>query len=253
MTAHEQFAQCLLQDSPTCPSGLRSWNGSDPAQRFAIYRNNVVSSLIDALADTYPVTQAMVGEAFFRAMARLFVRAQPPRSPVLALYGDGFADFIEGFAPAARLPYLADLARLEMLYLESYHAADATALALDELAALLGDSEALAQVRFELHPALQLLRSPHAVVSLWSAHQGPDVTERLSSIDLTRGEAALLMRRELAVEIMPIERGAAEFIDNLRRRATFASAADTAEPFDLSAALELLLRCGAIIRFTTQE
>lgn len=253
MTSPERFAQCLLQDADACPPGLSSWNGSDPAQRFAIYRNNVTCSLIDALADTYPVTQAMVGEAFFRAMARLFARANPPSSPVLALYGDGFADFIAGFAPAARLPYLADLARLEMLYLQSYHAADAAPLALERLAALLGDAQALAGVRFELHPALQLLRSPYAVVSLWSAHQGQDVADTLSSIDPDRGEAALLMRRELTVEIMPIERGAAEFIDNLRRRATFASAADTAEPFDLGAALELLLRCGAITRFTNQE
>ena len=253
MTPHEQFAHCLLQEAFACPPGLRSWNGSDPAQRFAVYRNNVTVSLTDALADTYPVTQALVGEEFFRAMARLFVRAAPPRSPVLALYGHGFADFIEGFAPAASLPYLADLARLEMLYVQAYHAADATPVPLAELAGLLGDENALAGVRFTLHPALQLLRSNYAVVSLWAAHQEQAAVDSLSAVEPNRGEAALLMRQGLAVEITLIEAGAAEFIDNLRSNATFAAAADTATSFDLGAALALLLRCGAITHFTTQE
>jgi hypothetical protein len=253
MTSAERFAQCLLQEPFACPSGLRSWNGSDPSQRFAVYRNNVTVSLIDALADTYPVTQAMVGEDFFRAMARLFVRAEPPASPVLALYGDGLADFIEGFAAAASLPYLADLARLEMLYVEAYHAADATPVALTELAGLLADEDALAGVRFVMHPSLRLLRSPYAVISLWAAHQTQAVAESLSAIEPNRGEAALLIRQGLEVQIIPIESGAAEFIGNLGNDVPFAAATDTSVPFNLGAALELLLRCGAIIQFTTQE
>lgn len=48
-----------------CPGGLTSWNGSDPELRFAVCRNNVMVSLIDALADTFPVVQALVGEEFF--------------------------------------------------------------------------------------------------------------------------------------------------------------------------------------------
>jgi hypothetical protein len=72
---------------------LIAWNGSDPARRFAVYRNNVVVSLIDALADTFPVTQELVGEDFFRAMAGVFVRHAPPTSALLAEYGEGFSGF----------------------------------------------------------------------------------------------------------------------------------------------------------------
>ena len=103
MTTHADFGAVLLAPTFQCPPGLTTWNGSDPAKRFGIYRNNVVVGLVDALADTYPVVQALVGEDFFRAMAGVFVRQVPPRTPVLAWYGEGFAGFVEQFPPAAGL------------------------------------------------------------------------------------------------------------------------------------------------------
>lgn len=75
----DDFAAALLDPARPAPAGLTSWNGSDPAQRFAVYRNNVTVSLIDALADTFPVVQALVGVDFFRTMAREFVRATSTR------------------------------------------------------------------------------------------------------------------------------------------------------------------------------
>lgn len=228
VTAQGAFAAALLTDAAACPPGLTTWNGSDPGRRFAVYRNNVIVGLIDALADTYPVTQALVGEDFFRAMARLFVRAQPPRSPVLAWYGDGFPDFIAAFAPAAGLPYLADVARIELLRVECYHAADAAALTLTQIAGLLADAAALPRARFGLHPALRVLRSAHPVVSLWAAHQDEATAAVLGDIDLAVGETALLMRPALDVEIVRGEPGAAVFIDQLRQGCGLGAAADAA-------------------------
>lgn len=251
MMRQDEFAACLLQEA--CPPGLHTWNDSDPAQRFAVYRNNVAVSLIDALADTFPVTQALVGDEFFRAMARVFVRAKPPHSPLLVFYGERFSDFIQGFQPASSLPYLADLARLEMAFVKAYHAADAAPLALTELAQLLGDESALTRVSFTLHPSVQLVRSRYAVVSLWAAHQDDATATRLQAIDSQSAEAALLMRQGLNVAVIPIEQGAAEFIDNLHNHHPFAAVANTVTPFNLGDALELLLRCGAITHFTLQE
>lgn len=89
MSVQSALAAALLDPDAPCPVGLTAWNGSDPARRFAVYRNNVVVSLIDALAATFPVTLELVGEEFFRAMAGVFVRAVPPTSALLAEYGGG--------------------------------------------------------------------------------------------------------------------------------------------------------------------
>jgi len=244
------FAGALLAAAPSCPPGLIAWNGSDPARRFAIYRNNVMVSLIDALADTYPVTQALVGEEFFRAMARLFAQDHPSRSPMLAFYGDGLADFIEAFTPAAAVPYLADVARLEMLRVQAYHAADATPLTPEEIAGLLEDAATLPAARFALHPSLRILRSRHAVVSLWAAHQATDVTQALAAVNTGVAEAALVLRAGLDLTISSISQSAAVFIMSLRRGLAFAKATEQAiaaeAAFDLAGTLRLLIGSGAL-------
>lgn len=251
MTTQRIFAEALLAAEPVCPPGLTTWNGSAPDKRFAVYRNNVIVSLIDALADSFPVTRELVGEEFFRAVARGFVRAAPPRSPVLAWYGAGFADFIAAFPAAAGLPYLADVARLEMLRVQAWHAADAEAMTAEDIGRLLAAAESLPQTRFALHPALRLLRSPYAVVSLWSAHQAESPAQALAAVDPERAETALLWREGLDIAIATIADDAAEFIARLQQGAAFGEAAAQAQAaaagFDLTATLGLLIRIGALV------
>ena len=179
MNRHEQFAQALLTPGLPCPDGLFSRNGADPASRFAVYRNNVHSSLINALADSYPVTQQLVGEHFFRAMAGLYIQAYPPISPLLHDYGSDLADFIKGFAPAADVPYVADVARLERLRISAYHAIDTPVANPHAVVNQLQQLSSLGNVRLQLHPCVATLRSDYAVVALWAAHQTTDPVARL--------------------------------------------------------------------------
>ncbi|WP_394791079.1 DUF2063 domain-containing protein [Rhodoferax sp.] len=248
MNHQAAFARALLDPAQACPDGLATWNGSDPAQRFAIYRNNVTVSLIDALAATFPAVQQLVGEDFFRAMARLFVQAQPPRSKVMAWYGAGFADFIEGFAPAASVPYLADVARLEMARVRAYHAADVAPIAATDLHAALADPEQLAQLRLQLHPSLQLVASRFAVVSLWQAHLG---LLPIAQVDPTLPQAALVFRQGLEVEVSLLSTAACVFISALQQGATLLAAAGVDPRLDLPAILALLIRQQLITHIQT--
>lgn len=242
------FATTLLDPERACPAGLRTWNGSDPARRLAVYRNNVISSLINALADTFPVTQALVGTEFFRAMAAVFVRRSPPRSPILAHYGEAFGPFIDGFEPAAGLPYLADVARLEYARMRACHAADAEPMAEAALAHALAHPDALAAMRIEWHPSLCVVSSPHAVVTLWAAHQ----TEgEVPMVEVDGAEHAIVLRDGFDVFVLPVDAGTAHFVATSWSGASFGAAAAAAAglhpPFDLSAALSLLLRHRALV------
>lgn len=252
MSTQTDFAAVLTAPTFVCPPGLKAWNSSDPAKRFGVYRNNVMVSLIDALADSYPVVQVLVGEAFFRAMAREFVYQSPPRSPVLAWYGSDFPDFIADFPPVAELPYLADVARLEWLRIESWQSADCKPMTERELSGFLVDENQLASTQIVLHPALRLLSSKYPVVSLWSAHQSDEAELSLSAIDLDAAETALLVRPDVGVEIIPIEANAGHFISCLRSGMMLGEAA-TAGQFDLVAVLALLIRSNSIVSFVSME
>jgi hypothetical protein len=245
------FAEALLDPASAPPGGLRSWNGSDPAQRFRVYRNNVAVSLVDALADNFPVVKALVGEEFFRAMARRFVTAHPPASPLLALYGVEFSAFIARFPPAADLSYLADVARLEWLYQTASRGPDASVLGAEQLAPALADPERLNDLQLRLHPTAMPFHSPEAIVSLWAAHQNDapaEVDAQLATIELAQGESAFVVRYGLEVSVIPLSKCAVEFLTQLGQAVTLGRAtryAQDADPnFDLGQVLGVAMRAG---------
>ena len=90
------FASALIRPDQETPGIVAGPRGKAAVKRYNVYRNNVTVSLIDALAATYPAVRRITGDVFFRAMARSFVRAAPPSSPLLFEYGREFPAFVEG-------------------------------------------------------------------------------------------------------------------------------------------------------------
>lgn len=254
-----EFARTILQPSSGIPAGIRAMAMPDHQRRFAVHRNNVVVSLVDALAETFPVTQALVGEEFFRAMARERVLADPPRSPVLTEYAHGFPGFIETFQPAAGVAYLADVARLESLRVRAWHAADAQPLADNAYNDLLAVPERLATARLVLHPASQWLHSRYAVHSIWLAHQGLDrlETANLKGIYAGAAEDVLIVRPALDVVVAPLPSGAVAFLDALRNGIpllrAFNAAQAAAADVDGGALFSLLIRHGLAVAVETHR
>lgn len=233
MTQHARpwqlaFGTALLDPDRPPPAALRAWDGSDPSRRFAVYRNNVVSSLVDALAATFPVVEELVGIEFFRAMAAVFVRRHPPDSPVLAAYGRTLADFVDSFEPARGVPYLSDVARLEYGRLASFHAADAAAvLEVDSDLAELG--HAVEQLRLDLHPSVSVMAFAHAAVSIWAAHNGMG---RLEDVDVDVPEFALISRVAWDVEVVRLPLGGAALIRSLAAGEALGTAVRFAQEVD---------------------
>lgn len=254
MSIQQTFAEALLAPQATCPEGVFSSNGAEPASRFAVYRNNVHSALINALAAAYPVARQLVGDEFFRAMAGLYAQAHPPTSPLINEYGGTFADFIQGFEPAWSVPYLADVARLERLRVRAYHAADC--LVLDQHCVLrqLQGCAQLGQLRVGLHPSLATLESSYAVVSIWAAHQADGA---ITSFNPWHAQGGLVLRQGLVVKVFAIDRGSVTFINRLNQGAglemAIADALKASDEFDLHLCLTLLISHDAITHLHLQS
>jgi len=214
----------LNPDQPT-PAGLVGPDGAPAPKRFSVYRNNVIVSLTDALGESFPAIKTLLGDDYFKALARAFVLTNPPTSPVLILYGGDFPAFIEAFPPLEAYPYLADVARVEWAWLQAYHAADAEPLDPAELGALSPD--AVGGARFARHPAAQVFSSDWPVWDLLRANRfqpGADI-----EIDLGLPQAVLVSRPELDVELLLLRPGGDVFLQALFDGAILAEAASQAQ------------------------
>jgi len=242
-----EFSSALLDPDLPVPHELVAHNARAPARRFAIYRNNVVVGLIDALAARFPVTQRIVGEEFFRAMGQFYVRKHPPCSALMMQYGDGFPEFVATFAPAEQLEYLPDVARLEAARTRAYHAVDAVPLDVDALHLI--NASKLPAVRFLQHPAAAIVRSAYPIVTIWAMNAGES---ELAPIENWGGEDAIVLRPGLEVMVRALPAGGASFLAALFSGATLASAAEGALAecceFDLVANLAGLISSGAVTR-----
>ncbi len=207
------------------------------AARIAVYRNTVQGSLGEVIAAAFPVTRRIVGDAFFSALARRFAAGHPPRLPQLSAYGADFPDLLAEEAALHRLPYLADVARLEWARGESYFAAEAPALTPGVL--IETSPEALDALKLRLHPATRLVRSPYPIHRIWQVNQ-PEV-EDVPAVDMSVAENVVLTRREGRVALRLTSAGDAALVaaiaegEGLGDAAARALAEDAA--FDLESAL----------------
>jgi Putative DNA-binding domain len=239
----EAFARALADPTRAPPTQTMGRESSPDARRFAVYRNNIAVAQIAALEARFPVTRRLVGDAFFRAMAQTFAARNKPRSAVILHYGVDFPVFIAGFQPARELLYLADVARVENAWVESYHSAEAEPLTLGMLAAL--DPTKLDDLRLAFHPAARLLRSDHPAASIWAGHQSDGA---VTSPEHWRGEETLITRPDADVRVRVLPAGGYAFADALRGRATLgeAHAICDCEGFDPGSHLIGLIEAGAI-------
>jgi hypothetical protein len=251
------LAAALLDPHHPLPAGLRHTGLAPLEARLDVYRNNVTTTLAGALAETFEVCEQLVGTAFFRTAAVHYLREHPPRSPLLWRHGEGFADFLASYAPAASLPYLPDMARLEWLRQCAWRAPDATALAPDALAALLQAPHRLPACRLLLAPSLQVLRSAHPVVSGWAAHQGLRPWDGWADAG---PEAALVTRDAHDAVVLPVPHATAAWVAGLAAGHTLGEAvagASAPQPdgltLDLMAAWQLLMTHGALLHITPPE
>lgn len=249
------FARAILDVTLPVPMGLAGPVGSVGDERFAVYRNNVAVGLIEALRSSFPVVERLVGAEFFTAMAREHALQSPPSSAVLLEYGSGFPDFIARFEPAAALPYLADVARLEWYWLEAYHAAEAVPVAIADLHGIARDR--LPTLRLKLHPSARVLRLEHPALRIWRAHQEAD-EPGLMELELDGAhEAVLVVRPRLLVEAIELSAGAVAFLDSVRADRTVSDAAmsalDAQPDLDLTRLFRLLFGADVFAGFADSQ
>jgi hypothetical protein len=232
----DRFRRAVLENRPGLLAEDVLADGLSVERRVGIHRNNTFLLLTEALRATFPVVCRLVDERFFAYAAHDFIAARPPAHGRLHAYGGLFPEFLASFPALSRLPYVADVARLEWAMSEAFHAADALPLEPAALAAVAPDR--VAGLRLAAHPSLRLVESPYPVHAIWEANQ----PGRDGAADLAEGPARIaVLRPRLAVVYRTLSPGAFAFVRALASGAALGPAAEAAEAqdpaFDLQHAL----------------
>lgn len=191
------WMDALQRPADAPPFGLR---GALDLARFEVYRASVEANLGNALRDTYPVVNRLVGEDYFGQVARAYLRAHPSRSGDIHAFGAEFESFLAAQDSAEDFPYLPDVARLECLAHQAFHAADAEPITLGALAELPSESYG----GLCLLPSVRLMHSEFPVHRIWQINQESWAGDAV--VRLEEGGVRLAVTREgLDIALLPLE------------------------------------------------
>jgi hypothetical protein len=242
------FRRFLTGGTPQRLVGMVDGDGFDPEARLSIYRNNTISTLSAALEATFPVVCRLVDDRFFNYAACTFIRENLPTSPCLVEYGSDFPRFLAGFAPAADLGYLPDVARLEWAINRVLHAPNSEApIPIASLLAAQGDP---AQIGLFMEPAVKYVASLYPIDQIWRSNQPGDEPAEMA---LDRHAAHLEIRRTKELRIVRLPPAVWAFRSAIAEGATLGAAATEAlaiaADFDLAPALAALFDAGLVVGF----
>jgi hypothetical protein len=250
VAVYDGLDSAILAREPAAALDGARGSSARVAAGIAVYRNNSRAAYLRALEDAFPAVRRLVGDEFFRFLARAYFHARAHSSPLVARYGDWLPAFLATFEPVAGLPYLPDVARLEVAWLEAYHAADAPTLAREEIFAALAQTPERA--RIVLHPSTRLLASDYPVHTIWLHNrQERDQPLKLES----SGERVLVVRPDAEVVTAVASAGLSAALKAVSAGASLgeamneaAAAAPQESPVDIIGAL---VRSGAISSIAT--
>jgi hypothetical protein len=240
----DEFARALMAGADAAPSPAIARLAAQPG--FAVYRNTVMTGCIDALQANYPSVARLVGEEWFRAAAAAYARANLPRHPMLLDYGEDFAAFLGGFAPAAELPYLPGVARLDRFWTEAHVAPDEAPVEAGAVARLSPDL--LGRAVLQPHASARWAWfDAEPIPTIWRRNRYPDEADG-GELEW-RGEGVLIVRPAAAVTHAGLDAAGCAFLDACAAGRTLAEAAAAtlaARPAaDLARLMAALLEAGA--------
>lgn len=211
---------------------------------FAVYRNTVFKGTTDGLVANFPTIERLVGSDWLRDAAAIHARVSPPTDSRLLHYGTYFPSFLDSFEHAREMPYLGDVARLDLLWTQVHCASDEVCLEMSALAQM--SPSDLGKFRLTPRAASRWIWfSDCPAFTIWRFNrEEQEMPEEIR----WQGEGALLTRRAGGVHWQAASAAECVFLDACAAGSPLAQAADRAVEVEPALNLEQL-----IIRLVSAE
>lgn len=188
MTALRDIQSTLLHDIYLGARNSDAYLDKKFTEHLSIYRNNTLFGLTDILANAYPIVKRIVGEEFFKTVARHYLKEHPQPQGNRHKFGGGLAAFLASFTPAAALPYLPDVAALEWAHFQASITEDAETLDFASLTTRMSADPAFV---LPVHPSVHIVVQQYNALDIWREHQ----KDTPDTVQLTPEEHTLVIWR----------------------------------------------------------
>ncbi len=186
-----RFIACLQKGPAHFPDELFAEDADRALLGLKAHANTVSHARLVALENAYPKLREHMGHEAFHAISRDYIEQDHILMCDMNSIAADFADFLTKRGSGETE---VDLARIEWAWIKSYHSAEATPLALNDIATL--DEEGLLGLAITAHPAMRLINLT-GVLSPELSELGDETPDALM---VARPEAAVLFHPLTQVE-----------------------------------------------------
>ena len=169
-----EFLDYLLDDSSAgIVRRIESTPRRSAAQRMALYGNAYILRLKEALSTDYERLHSYLGDELFDNLMQAYIERYPSQHTSLRYFGRHMVALIEQLAPYNQVPEVAEIARIEQAFANSFDAADCACVTLEQLAGLEPAAWAGLSIRFQ--DAVQLLPLHYNSFPIWRALSNEEI------------------------------------------------------------------------------
>ena len=219
-------------------SWIANESGFQPEQRMDVYRTTARSAHVSALMDSYPVCRAILGDDYFKLLAKSYFLQTPSFSTDMNQYGDSFPGHIAMLIGQRKelkdFVYIIDLARLEWEYQKVYFASDAVIFDIDgfqEKCRHFGDRAVL-----KLQPGISFMSSCFRVFEIWDMHREDKL--ELQSVTANTRQYMCIYKKDYRVLVEKVNADVYELLVQIQQEKSLAEIANSFQNrYDLNAAL----------------
>jgi len=183
-----------------------------PERGLKVYRRALVFSLIDVLADIYPVLKEVLTDEVFRYCARNYIYKNPSRAYDLNKYGKTFPDYVQQQEELKAHPYLYDLGRFEYALHQCYYAASDIPLSLESFKNRVKKDDGAFHLK--LRSSAEIIKTEFSVHHIWEVYQ--DGAEEEKGEALKGNYHFIILQDDYTAVYYPVEKEFLEIIQGIQ-------------------------------------
>ncbi len=230
--AQAAMARAIIEGPSHVPADLFEGSGKRVMMAFASHANTVSHARLVALEETFPHARELLGEERFNQLSRTFLDSGQGSDASLGDIGGAFASWLDDQEAGDALP----VAQFEWNWLESYRAAEAPALTMQDLGQL--DEERLLATVLELHPAARRCTANASLTDI---------------LKLPNTDQVMLVRPDAEIRILALEETQSRTFSMLEEKSRsvsnlFAGLSELMDETQILPAIIALVGAGAVVK-----